>query len=129
MSPQIKDSPQIAETSLSVKADHDAPRISRSRIAEIRTDLEPRFDDVVLAVSELVTNSVRHAGPGGLVQVSVMASHDTIRLEVTDEGPCFDAKNPKGDGLGLRIIDAIADDWGVESNGACTVWVEITRAI
>ena len=29
--------------------------------------------------------------------------------------------------MGLDIVDKIADRWGVDNNGICTVWVEISK--
>lgn len=112
---------------LTLKPNKDAPRISRSRLAEIRSELEPRYDDVALVVTELVSNSVRHSGDGE-VRVSVWASNDRIRLEVSDSGPGFDASQPRNGGMGLDIVSEVADLWGVDQREACTVWVEMTRS-
>jgi two-component sensor histidine kinase len=91
----------------------------------LREQLGPQFDDVQLVISELVTNSVRH-GPQGIVDVSVEASNETIRLEVSDGGQGFDPSAER-DGLGLSIIEKIASNWGVVSGPGCTVWVELAR--
>jgi anti-sigma regulatory factor (Ser/Thr protein kinase) len=116
----------MAEVNLTLKPNNDAPRISRSRLSEIRSDLEPRYDDVALVVTELVSNSIRHSG-NGEVTVSIWASNDRIRLEVSDHGPCFDIDRPRDDGLGLSIVNEVADVWGVDQSGECTVWVEMAR--
>ena len=117
-------SDQMAELRIRLASTNDAPRISRQRIAEIRSELGPRFDDVALVISELVSNSVRHAGNGSLL-VSVRSEGTKIRLEVADNGPCFDTDHPRGDGLGLSIVDKLADSWGIEPEGMCTVWAEL----
>src|SRR5947208_10350233 len=53
---------------------------------------EQRLDDMRLLTSELVSNSVRHAGPSKAapihVRVSVTAA--TVRVAVVDSGPGFD---------------------------------------
>jgi hypothetical protein len=27
--------------------------------------------------------------------------------------------------MGLRIVSRVADAWGIDNDGACTVWVEV----
>lgn len=110
-----------------VEANPHAPRISRSFLNGLKPDLGPLFDDVLLVVSELVTNSVRHGDGTKEVDVRVEANEGRIRLEVTDEGPCFDKDAPRGNGRGLYIIDRVSDRWGIDCEGHCTVWVEMSR--
>jgi anti-sigma regulatory factor (Ser/Thr protein kinase) len=97
-------------------------------------DQEARLN-VRLLVTELVTNSVRHAG---------LSAADSIRLElemrdgslwvaVTDSGPGFDrpafAGPPEGvSGRGLHLVDVLADRWGLgqaRDGLGWTVWFEI----
>lgn len=91
-------------------------------------------DDVRLLVSELVTNSVRHAGMSESEDVHILLScrDDVIRVEVSDTGPGFDAPSrpsPRPDragGWGLVFLDRISDRWGVDSVPRGTrVWFEI----
>ncbi|HEX8074935.1 MAG TPA: ATP-binding protein [Thermoleophilaceae bacterium] len=90
------------------------------------------LDDVRLLVSELVTNSVRHAGlsSGSKVALAASASDNTLRVEVSDEGPGFDptprsAARTDAGGWGLHLVDRIADRWGVDRRSAMAVWFEI----
>lgn len=115
----------MTETTYRVEANNRAPRISRSYLREIREELEPRFDDVALVVTELVTNSVRHSRDE--ITLTVISEPESIRVEVMDWGPGFGRDTPRGDGLGLKIVEKIANDWGVRLDGVCTVWVEIPR--
>ncbi len=117
----------MIEVTLMLETNEQAPRISRKKLSEVRSDLEPRFDDLALVVSELVSNSVRHSGDG-FVAVSLKKTRDRVRLEVTDAGPCFHADHPRGDGMGLQIVSRVADAWGIDNDGDCTVWVEIALA-
>ncbi|HEU4319870.1 MAG TPA: ATP-binding protein [Acidimicrobiia bacterium] len=111
---------------LRVESNARAPRLSRSHLAEIRRSLEPRYDDVLLLVSELVTNSVRHSGSEEIdVKVSTIDGH--IRVEVSDSGPGFDAADPRGDGLGIDIVQRLAERWGYTSGDRFTVWAELER--
>ncbi|HET8739652.1 MAG TPA: hypothetical protein VFO17_07955, partial [Acidimicrobiia bacterium] len=45
---------------LQIESNLNAPSVTRSRLQGLKPRLEPRFDDVILVVSELVSNSVRH---------------------------------------------------------------------
>lgn len=114
----------MTETTVRVKADAHAPRISRSHLNDIKDELGGRFDDVALVVSELVTNSVRYGA--GDVTVSVRRQPQKIRVEVADDGPGFSYDVPRGEGLGLKIIERLAEDWGIRVDGGCVVWAELS---
>ncbi len=114
----------MTEVNLTLETNKEAPRISRQKLSEIRSEIEPRYDDLALVISELVSNSVRHSGQG-TVSVSIKTKPDQVRLEVRDPGPGFDPDHLAGDGIGLRIVGRIADAWGIKNEGECMVWVEI----
>jgi serine/threonine-protein kinase RsbW len=87
-------------------------------------------DDVTLVLSELVTNSVRHASPlpsGGL-EIAWDVGDDMVELRVTDGGgdaaPVPRAVGPDDvRGRGLSIVTKLAAAWGVEDvPGGTTVW-------
>jgi two-component sensor histidine kinase len=89
-------------------------------------------EDVLLLVTELVTNAVRHsrAGPDELVRVELRRGADIVRVAVCDEGTGFTAEAPlernEAEGWGLALVDRIADRWAVEptASGTCA-WFEI----
>jgi serine/threonine-protein kinase RsbW len=90
-------------------------------------------EDVLLLVSELVTNAVRHAraGPDSPVHVQLLRGPRWVVVTVGDQGPGFTwrpappAGNESG-GWGLFLVDQIADRWGVECTTSGTrVWFEI----
>jgi anti-sigma regulatory factor (Ser/Thr protein kinase) len=114
----------MIEMNLTLDTNEEAPRISRQRLSEIRSEIEPRYEDLALVISELVSNSVRHSGEG-TVSVTVRKQANRVRLEVRDPGPGFDPDRPAGDGMGLKIVNRVADAWGIENDGDCTVWVEV----
>lgn len=86
--------------------------------------------DLLLLVSELVTNAVRHAR-GERFEVRLEVRPDALRLEVRDDGAGFDPRiDPSADGTGgygLFIVDRLADRWGVERDAGGIIWVEVER--
>ena len=90
------------------------------------------YSDLRLQVSELVTNSVRHAQlrPGELIRLQVEVSDRVLRVEVSDPGQGFSASisgRVPGDlgGWGLFLTERLADRWGVDGDGGwTTVWLE-----
>ncbi len=91
--------------------------------------------DVRLLVSELVTNSVRHAqiGPEDSIHLKVRLSDEDVRVEVRDSGPGFEppahdatAEAARDSGWGLFFVTQLADRWGVEREDG-RVWFEIQR--
>jgi anti-sigma regulatory factor (Ser/Thr protein kinase) len=75
-----------------------------------------------VVLSELVSNAVRHARPlaGDVVRVCWRVTADAIEIAVEDGGA--DAR-PRvrrptwatGAGRGLRIVQRLSSDWGVEN--------------
>ncbi len=90
-----------------------------------------RLDDVLLLVSEVVTNAIVHARTA--VQVTVTLVNGTTRVEVADAEPEAPvrrgASSTATDGRGLGILEVLADRWGVLSrDGGKTVWFELDAA-
>lgn len=110
-----------------------APREARDVVRRFAPGVAPDvLADAVLLVSELVTNTVRHAssGPGSRVHLRVAELAGGIRVEVVDWGPGFRARSvgPRGDGgFGLLLVRRMATRWGVERNHTTRVWFEIER--
>ena len=85
--------------------------------------------DLVLLVSELVTNAVRHAA-GERFEVRLVLRPGVLRLEVRDGGEGFEPVVAPSDdgsgGYGLYIVDRLSDRWGVERRPG-SVWLELDR--
>ena len=117
---------------LTVVADVEAPSAARAAIV---AGLGGRVADDVLGyasllVSELVTNSVRHAGmaANGVVRIGADITGGILRLEVDDTGTTGTVAarppTPQG-GFGLHLVEKLAHRWGVARNGFTRVWIEM----
>jgi anti-sigma regulatory factor (Ser/Thr protein kinase) len=88
-------------------------------------------DRVELLLSELITNSVKHARvqPGAKIGIVIEVKPDLLRIEVADRGEGFRSiPHPRpGDvkGWGLYLVNEMADRWGFRSNDETTVWFEL----
>ncbi|MCX5196121.1 ATP-binding protein [Streptomyces sp. NBC_00249] len=102
---------------------------TRAALAEWRWPPgEGPAEDVVLLVSELVTNACLHAdGPRELL---LRHTPGRLRVEVTDDNPQPPAPGPAG--RGLALLDRLAAGWGsTPAEGdrpGKTVWLEVTAA-
>lgn len=88
-------------------------------------------DSVELMVSELATNSVKHADTE--FELVIEYSDSRVRVEVTDSGAGEptprDPAPSDPSGRGLRIVDLMADKWGVRRSGDTkTVWFLVDNA-
>lgn len=95
------------------------------------TDLDPGTSgDLMLLVSELVTNAVRHACSEDF-EVRLEVKPDLLRLEVHDGGDGFEPRiapsEDGGGGYGLFLVDRLADRWGVERDAGGVIWLEVDR--
>lgn len=91
---------------------------------------EEQLEVLRLLVSEMVSNSIRHAEGSRSVEVRVWLGRRSIRLEVEDRGPGFRptrAAPRASGGWGLVIVDRLARRWGVRSGPKTTVWLELDR--
>ncbi|WBB63716.1 ATP-binding protein [Streptomyces sp. WMMC500] len=90
-----------------------------------------RADDIRLCVSELATNALVHATPRGReFRVHVTVEDGAVRIEVHDaiDAPphlCILA-DTDDHGHGLRLVDALADDWGTSDRNGIgkLVWAQ-----
>jgi anti-sigma regulatory factor (Ser/Thr protein kinase) len=109
------------------------PESARAARHRVRGLLDSWADEdarhaVLLLVSEVVTNAVRHA-PGTL-QVTATLGRHRLRAMVLDHSSQLPAMRPDDEsgGRGLRLLEALASRWGVQQHPANgkTVWFEVT---
>jgi anti-sigma regulatory factor (Ser/Thr protein kinase) len=120
------------EVTASFTADRDAPRAARHFV---RSTLEgwghsiAMLADAQLAVTELATNALLHAGSS--FEVKLRARPGCVRIAVRDSSstpPELRESEPMAvSGRGMYILAAIALDWGVERHpDGKTVWAELS---
>jgi anti-sigma regulatory factor (Ser/Thr protein kinase) len=120
----------VAQIRLVLKPDKLAPGKARAGVSKLQSRIGPRYGDVVLVISELVTNSVRHSATVHPIEMTIQVSDAQIRLEVSDRGSGFvPVDSMRIGGLGLIIVDRIAASWGVILDDRCTVWVEVSKVL
>jgi serine phosphatase RsbU (regulator of sigma subunit)/anti-sigma regulatory factor (Ser/Thr protein kinase) len=113
----------------------DAIPAARRAIGELEPTLEHAlFANVRLLVSELVTNSIRHAHAPTSASLELRATvfRDHVRVEVDDHGHGFDPSErvlgrDTASGWGLYLVDQLADRWGVANTHGTSVWFEVDR--
>lgn len=88
-------------------------------------------DDLLLVVSELTTNAVRHGA--GAMEVRIEPGPDQVRVEVLDDGGATVAEPPGAPplgsvgGRGLHLVRAVSQAWGTgfDRRGRTLVWAEV----
>ncbi|HKX76779.1 MAG TPA: ATP-binding protein [Acidimicrobiia bacterium] len=89
----------------------------------------PRVEDAILAISELVTNVIRHAPQNHTATIVIEpVAPDTIRLSIRQAlGTIGPSPAERGEGgHGLKIVEAVSSRWGVEGDEWSGVWFELT---
>jgi anti-sigma regulatory factor (Ser/Thr protein kinase) len=118
---------------LELGATLDAPAAARTTARDV---LGPRLatrpaGDMLVLVTELVTNAVRHAGlgPTDTIVVHLAAAESVVRVEVWDPGAGFEPpaqRDPDSTGgFGLLLLRTLPDRWGLVTGapGTCA-WFE-----
>lgn len=119
---------------LTLASSIDAPRLARQALDLLGPpDLSGvARDDVRLMLSELVANSVLHAGgsPYQPIELTIELIGRTLHVAVSDVGPLVDASTmpppdpATGGGWGLHLVGMLASDWGVDPDRD-EVWFDV----
>ncbi|HEY8981306.1 MAG TPA: ATP-binding protein [Streptomyces sp.] len=94
-------------------------------------DRRAAAEDVLLVVSELVTNACLHAG--GPDEIRISCDKKVIRVEVADRGtgqpsPRTPHRAGRPGGHGMFIVQRLCLDWGIVRTAGVpgkTVWAEV----
>jgi anti-anti-sigma factor len=117
---------RVEPFTIELLADAATPRMARHEVAERLGDL-PGVEELLLCVSEVVTNAVIHAGTPR--HLSVRQEGNRLVIEVADGDPRPPVRrNPdptSPTGRGLRLLDDLATawDWRPTDDGK-VVWFE-----
>ena len=105
------------------------PAARRFATSALRGVSPDTLEAVELMVSELATNCIRHTDSG--FELTITRSEGDIRIEATDgAGGRPRMRSPKPtepSGRGLKIIDMLSAEWGVDQRAAAgkTVWFRV----
>jgi anti-sigma regulatory factor (Ser/Thr protein kinase) len=126
----------LTRVELTLERNVHAPARARAAVAthSEQLDLDGSLEQsLVLLVSEVVSNAVRHsaADPHQPIELLATFGERKIRVIVTDAGDGFEPR-PRDparthDGYGLYLLEKVAAGWGVESRGDTKVWFELAR--
>ncbi len=126
----------LLDIDLRLRPDLHSPAEARRSLEVLRPSLDDALvDDAVLLVSEIVSNSVRHArlDSGDAIQVRVRGTNSMLHVDVVNPGPGFDPDHLPTSrahgGWGLRLLDRLAARWGVERNDVTRVWFELASPV
>ncbi|MFB7511319.1 ATP-binding protein [Streptomyces broussonetiae] len=102
-------SPRLAE---------DARGITRTFLSVLEPDDSSQADAVLLTVSELVTNAIRHAG--GVTGFGLQADEETVTVRVADASPTppYQRDTPLGEpgGFGWPLVLELAEEVRVSTH-------------
>lgn len=92
------------------------------------------IEDIKVAVSEACTNAIKHSNDDRFIIIFNILENG-LNIEIQDNGQGYDAssvqkpdlENPKENGLGLFIIQALMDDVSVESKNQEGTIIKMTK--
>jgi anti-sigma regulatory factor (Ser/Thr protein kinase) len=115
---------------LVVPCDPSAPGKVRSELEKLEM-VEQVRDDAKFVASELVSNVVLHSGsntPDHVIEVRVRSTPEVLVMSIRDSGlsdPIRQVRDNPDIGLGLQIVEQLADGWGIEEPDGRLVWAEL----
>jgi anti-sigma regulatory factor (Ser/Thr protein kinase) len=131
---RLRRSSQPDPVAFAIPNDRGAPAAARRALERLSAWVpDDALNAARLAITEVVTNSVQHAGAraGDVVKLTLSLTGDVLMVSVIDSGPGFrppaGLTSPDADatsGRGLPILDRLAERWGVEPEIG-RVWFEI----
>jgi anti-sigma regulatory factor (Ser/Thr protein kinase) len=92
---------------------------------------ERQRDDLAVALSEVVTNAVRHSGAEEKIELTMTPKDGYVCVQVTDAGEGLMPRpgameTERGAGVGLFLVEQLTRRWGMTREGERTrVWFEM----
>ena len=123
-------------TSIQLPPSLDAAALARRYLGEHAEGLDPDLVyDAQLLVTELVANAVKHGQP--TITLQLRLDPPGIGVRVHDAGSALpviagEVAPEQPHGRGLRIVSALASDWGIETSPdepGKTVWFHLRSAM
>ena len=111
---------------------HEARRLARSAAAGHMA--ESQIGNLDLAVTEIVSNAVRHSGGDQEIVLALTPKESFLCVRVTDGGDGLVPRpgamgTESGAGFGLFLVEQITRRWGMtRENGQTRVWFEMDFA-
>lgn len=111
-----------------------APASARAALSALEAHVgEDQLQSLRLVITELITNSIRHAGidERAVIGLSLRLENGLLHCTVSDPGSGFekpDVVRPHQDragGFGLVILESISSTWGVTRDELFRVWFEV----
>ena len=122
----------LPRTRIEVEHSPNGPAQARAAVHSCAQELGlgPVCDDVVLLVSEMVTNAVRYAAPP--VRLEISAGEEDVVVAVCDGSPEPPAPRSPGEeaegGRGMLLVDLLTQDHGVRVDPpGKAVWARLRR--
>ena len=124
------------ERTIDLPATAAAAGIARRELASIPGVAGELGYKALLMASELIAVYVQdlEPDPRRRLALAVRVTPERVRIEVGGPEPdvspddlLHSSETPSLGGMGLRIVDRMADAWGVQGENDTTIWFELTR--
>ncbi len=127
--------PPVTPHVIELPATAAAPGLARRELSVIPGVTGELGYKVLLLTTELLSVYIDDVEHGATVRLAVTSGAKRIRVEVSGPAPGVapgtmlnTTAAPALGGYGLRIVERIADAWGVEGAGDTMTWFELERS-
>lgn len=121
---------EVVTASVTLTADVRSVSFARRTLRDVmsRADADDQSDAALVALSEIVTNALVHAGTE--VVLRIRSTSEGTRVEIEDGGGYLPVRQhlpgTAVTGRGLQLVEALTDRWGSRRRGSGkVVWFEI----
>jgi anti-sigma regulatory factor (Ser/Thr protein kinase) len=128
----------VTEIHEELPASPAAPALARQLLDGWMSEMvgEDTADDVRAVATEIIGNAVRHGNLGESDKIVVSGTvddlRDVVRIEIEQPTPLTGAlahsePDHEAFGMGLRIVDGLTTQWGLDEGPPGVVWFEVDR--